>query len=246
MHQNEILTLMQEYLPYYKKLGDYNRMIEIHREYPGNFPHPDQYINNNMVRYAISFQWLEPHLDTEIRALEMGQYHSFFSRFLSYIRPSTVVELANSDFRHVLPNPDVWFSIVLCMDVIQYIKDQEESIPKHWVNLSGINKLLWECHRITRQRGYLFITTPNVNSYRNIHRLLKMQQPLSYHTHFREYSPDYLKSLVEDRGFQVQRMETVSTQDEDELKVIKSMVGDQDFDTQYRGDEIFLLAKRPI
>lgn len=246
MHLNEILTLMREYIPYYKKLGDYNRMVEIHKEFPEDFPHPDQYIAENMTRYAISFQWLEPYLDMEIRALEMGQYHSFFSRFLTYIRPSTVIELANSDFRNVLPSPDVWFSVVLCMDVLQYIKDQEGSIPKDWVNLSGVDKFLWECHRVTRQRGYLFLTTPNANSYRNIHRALLMQEPFSYHTHFREYSPNHLKNLVENRGFQIQRMETINIQDENELEKIRSMVTNQGFDTQHRGDEIFLLAKRPI
>lgn len=246
MRHEEVLQLMHDYLPYYRKLGDYGRMYEIHKESPQAVPDPEQYIQENMARYAYSFQWIEPHLDIEIRALELGQYHSFFSRFLTYMRPSVVVELANSDFRHVLPNPNVWFSIVLCMDVLQYIKDQEGSTPKHWVNFSGVEKFLWECHRITRQRGYLFISTPNVNSFRNLERLLKMQTPLRSPTHFREYSPEQLRTLVEKRGFQVERLETLDIYSQNGLEGIKSMVAGNGFDSKNRGDEIFLLAKRPI
>ena len=246
MKIDEILKLMQEYIPFYRKLGDYEYMASLHNQHPHDWPDPEEYIKKNLYRYALSFQWIEHYVDLEIRTLDLGQHHSFLTRFLMYTRPSMVVELAPCDFRHALAYPDVWFSVILNTDVLEFIKDQEGSQPKHWVNNTGVDKFLWECHRITRQRGYMLLTTPNAISLRNVQRSLNMEQPLYSHTHVREYTPQQVKHLLESHEFEVIRMETVDIYENGGMDNIRSWMESQGYSLNNRGDEIFALAKRPI
>ena len=237
---------MHEYVPYYKKLGDFEHMMNLHKEYPEQAPDPHEYIERNMLRYAYTFQWIEPYLDMEIRALDLGQHHSFFSRFLTYMRPSVIVELAQCDFRHVLSTPNVWFSVILNMDVLEFIKDQQSTPPKHWVNYTGVDKFLWECHRTARQRGYMILTTPNACSLRNVQRILQGEAPLHSRTHAREYTVEEIRSLLEAHEFEVIRLETLDIYEGDKMGTLRDGMKSGGYSLDNRGDEIFALAKRPI
>ncbi|WP_165072210.1 methyltransferase domain-containing protein [Desulfovibrio sp. ZJ200] len=152
----------------------------------------------------------------------------------------------NLDFQSELfPCADNFFDFVLCMEVIEHLNHNPYFLLK-------------EINRLTRPYGMLLLTTPNVNCLGNVKKILTgaipmvcpefniRNDPSAIHT--REYSIPTLNEFLEHAGFKPVCIKTVNSFSSDTdlkaLKDIKTLITDNGYSIEYRGDNILILAQK--
>jgi len=170
------------------------------------------------------------------RILEMGSYLQITPAFQtklgygevrgSYLGPAgkvdekTVTSTSGETFRCLIdlfnaesdpyPYPDGHFTTVVCCELIEHLSED----PMH---------LMAEVNRITREGGWLVLSTPNTASLRSVAGVLKRGHPglFTEYTklkggnatdprHAREYTPDEVVLLLDASGFTMSHIETGS------------------------------------
>jgi SAM-dependent methyltransferase len=153
------------------------------------------YSEIHSLRYDLTFDFIEPHLFKGFRILELGEEGEFTNRLrgLGYS-----VDSYSQDLRYPFDIDSNSYDLVLCMEVIEHIKDRNsESISElSEFNYSGVVNLLDEVRRVLVPDGLLLLTTPNVCSVINAYRLKSDYYPMFYEYHEREYSSTKLSALL--------------------------------------------------
>ena len=133
------------------------------------------------------------------------------------------------------PFEDDSFDIVLFMEVIEHLGED----PMH---------AMAEINRVTKQGGYLLITTPNISSWKAIRRALNHEHPELFppymrhggtDRHNREYTFKEIGQLINDAGFDAERIEAIDVYDH--LGSAEPIDG---FDSSGRGDTTFCLCRK--
>lgn len=106
------------------------------------------------------------------------------------------------------PYPDGHFSTVVCCELIEHLSED----PMH---------LMAEVNRVTRDGGFLVLSTPNTASLRSVASVLERRHPGLYTQytklkggnateprHAREYAPDEIVHLLDASGFALTHLET--------------------------------------
>lgn len=147
------------------------------------------------------------------------------------------------DFQsEVFPCADNFFDFVLCMEVIEHLNHNPYFLLK-------------EINRITRPYGMLLLTTPNVCCLRNIKKILTGSIPMVFPefnirndptaVHTREYSVPALNEFLEHAGFKPVSIRTVNSFSSDtDLEDIKTLITDNGYSMDWRGDNILILAQK--
>jgi len=126
---------------------------------------------------AINDNWNKYGLDVSQKATEVAR------RYISHVHTGS---LESSIY------PEEFFDLVLCHHVIEHVED-----PVY---------LIKNIHRILKTHGYLIIATPNFDS--GVARRFGKNYRLLYdETHISLFSDWNLKELLEDYGFQVDKMD---------------------------------------
>lgn len=119
---------------------------------------------------------------------------SFFKDFLLESFDVSFVE-TKTDLRYDIEFNDCEFDFVLCLEVIEHIKDQEssdfEDIARF--NSSGIRNLIKESYRVLSSGGSMLVSTPNLHCYKTLYNWIEKKELLTYAPHPRELSQDYLE-----------------------------------------------------
>ena len=114
---------------------------------------------------------------------------------------------AEKDF---YPYPSAHFLTVVCCELLEHLAHD----PMH---------MLEQLHRIVRPGGHLVLTTPNITSLRAAAAVLQGHHPMLFPSyikngsdprHAREYTPDEIRKLLENSGFEVVTLETGPFRDE--------------------------------
>jgi glycosyltransferase involved in cell wall biosynthesis/SAM-dependent methyltransferase len=144
------------------------------------------------------------------------------------------------------PYPDEYFSTVLCGELIEHLFED----PMH---------MMAEVNRILKPGGHLVLTTPNVSAMRGISAILQGYHPGFFHAyikpapsgevdarHNREYTPREVKLLLENSGFEVERLETGEFRDEPhpEYGWVRHLLNTYWLATELRGDGIYALGRK--
>lgn len=172
-----------------------------------------------------------------------GTSYAEFPGFEKKIAPFDTAEefgffLGNAEKHQYQVEPG-YFDLVLCAEVIEHMT----------VDPMGF---LSELNRVLDVDGLLLITTPNIVSSRSIFRALNQEMPYNYHNfnkqhiadrHNIEYSPKLLSALLYSAGFEVLSTvtENVWSLPDKKMEEIYKLFG---FDSNLRGDDIFMLAKK--
>lgn len=173
--------------------------------------------------------------------LDLGGTCGLFDRV---IKEFTEYQLSSAD--HLSENPfnfekdrfpfaDHSFEIVLFMEVLEHFTED----PMH---------AMAEINRVLQPNGYLLLSTPNITSWKAIHRALTHQHPELFppfmshggtDRHNREYTFKEVEKLVIASGFEIENLVAVDVYDH--LPTAAPIPG---FDTEGRGDTTFCLARK--
>jgi glycosyltransferase involved in cell wall biosynthesis/SAM-dependent methyltransferase len=144
------------------------------------------------------------------------------------------------------PYPDEHFSTVLCGELIEHLFED----PMH---------MMLEVNRILKPGGHFVLTTPNVSAMRGVSAILQGYHPGFFHAyikpaasgevdarHNREYTPREVKLLLENSGFEVERLETGEFRDEPhpEYGWVRHLLNTYWLATELRGDGIYALGRK--
>jgi len=143
------------------------------------------------------------------------------------------------------PYPDGYFSTVLCCEVLEHLARD----PMH---------MMAEINRVLREGGHLVVTTPNIASLRAVAAVLQGYHPglLPAYLrpevepkevrHHREYTPQEVRLLLEDAGFEVMRLETgpYREQPRPELAWVLRLLEAYGMSSELRGEAIYAAGRK--
>ncbi len=144
------------------------------------------------------------------------------------------------------PYRDGHFATVLCCELVEHLTED----PMH---------LMVEVNRVLREGGHLVLTTPNIAALRSVAAVLEGYHPGLFPQyikpaqggevdprHNREYTPNEIRRLLEDAGFEVVRLETgpFREQPRPELAWVRRLLERNGFDTGLRGDGIYAVGRK--
>ncbi len=199
----------------------------------------------HQLRFQLSLEWLAPHLGPKVRVLELGGMSPFSGMIMPRIGG---MHGAPEDLRGKIQREDERYDVVLCMEVIEHIADTD-GLHTEWQG-DGVRNMLRETFRVLKPGGLLFLTTPNAASITAIHHALQLGPPMIYRPHVREYAPYELDVIVRDAGFEIERRETIDTWRNAitprRHTDIKNFLHHAGFPENLRGEDIFMLARKPI
>jgi glycosyltransferase involved in cell wall biosynthesis/SAM-dependent methyltransferase len=144
------------------------------------------------------------------------------------------------------PYPDGHFATVLCCELIEHLPGD----PMH---------MMAEINRILRDGGHLVLTTPNIASLRAISAILQGYHPGLFPQyikpaqdgaveprHHREYAPREVRQLLEDSGFDVERLETgpFREQPRPELAWVRRLLEQYRLSPELRDEGIYAVGRK--
>ena len=236
-----------------------------------NWAPPQAYVDTHLSRLTQTLEITPPGGPAD-RILEMGSYlqitpalHSrlgygevrgcYFGKAGATVSQSAVsaegerfdcqVDLFDAE-KDPFPYPDAHFATVLCCELLEHLFED----PMH---------MLVEVNRVLRDGGHLVLTTPNIASSRAIAAVLQGYHPgLFPHyikpnasgvvdpRHNREYTPREVRQLLEDAGFEVQRLETGPFRDQPrpEFAWVSRLLERCWLPADLRGEGIYALARK--
>lgn len=197
-------------------------------------------------RYSLSWEWVRPHLTAETRVLDLGHGSPFRKALIA--EGARVEGTDDVDLRYPLPHETDAYDLVLCMEVVEHLKDSVEAERATYVG-DGRWSMLTEARRVLKLGGHLFLTTPNLACWHSLRLLLRGEHPYFFEQHEREITYRDVRGLLFALGFEVERLETVDVwhqheTSEDEVEVLRSLCTEHGFDTTRREDCVFALCRK--
>jgi SAM-dependent methyltransferase len=203
------------------------------------------YYQTHKLRFEQSLSVIKPIVTDKSDVLEIGTPHVFTDVFKSECVVNSFTN-TNQDLRTPLKFSDDTFDLVLCMEVIEHIKDSEENGFNDTFRGNGQRQLIKECFRVLRPGGKLFLTTPNLNSMRSLQHWISNIHTFTYWHHVRELSVIDLNTMLETAGFEIELFESkaswyqMTPTDRSILKVLAPYgVSDRD-----REDNLFVVSSK--
>lgn len=213
----------------------------------------NNYLRGHLKRLKESFNFIDKYLKDGQDIIDIGSY-GHFTKILSNFYQSKF-ELSNFELRDNFPIDSNKYDMVLCMEVIEHLKDKDSNNIEYISSFryTGILNLLCEMNRILKNDGILFLTTPNLNTYISILKILNYENPYFFTPHPRELSINELKRLLDKTGFKIIEMDTKNVWngysiESDRYSNFISKIEDfsekNGFSSSLRGDDIFIVAKK--
>lgn len=252
------LPLMQSYaatelapapLPLSQSPEDAARFVALYETFAAS-QSLDDYDMVHAVRFRGTASLFGSYLEASRRVVELGGH----SRIGVFAESAFGVDYQSygAELRDQFDLDDNAFDCVLCLEVIEHLKDthvSENSIERiASFNYSGIMNLLSESFRILKPGGVMLITTPNATSVDVIARILKGEHPHLFDPHVRELAPKQIKAFSERVGFVVEAMGTFfawGTADDATRSRILSFIADMGADPSNRGDDACFVLRKP-
>ena len=196
-------------------------------------------------RFELSLRTVVDNVPAGASILELGGGGYFTEQLVAAGYKVTVPQ---GDFRYT--TFEGVYDAVLCMEVIEHIHDQEDKTPTEWRG-TGADHMMSAMFKALRPGGFMLLTTPNADSLNVINKLIHRQGPMVYRPHVREYTVHELVEITRKAGFFVTLAETHECWDnsmtpEWRRKITRLITEHYGVSGMInRGEDVFLLAKRP-
>lgn len=207
-----------------------------------------QYDLDHKVRFWETYLRLDSYLQSDQKILELGGE----SKIANYLKNQLdmTVDVYGQDLRYPFEREADGFDIILCLEVIEHIKDRTETGGISEIamfNRSGLRNVFAESNRILDTGGILFMSTPNACSIDSIARIFLYQSPQLYAPHVKEFAAAELVELANENGFELLSYTTANvwnplpTYNRENIQNILRNAG---IPTEDRGDDMFLIFKK--
>lgn len=221
----------------------------IAKEQPENRAIDDviDYYQFHESRWLMTFRAMSPLLTATSSVIEVGG-GSVVSNFLA-LQGLRVTGTTN-DLRYPMEGiADGTHDAVLCLEVIEHIKDQDGSVPVDTFNGTGVRCFVSEMFRILRPGGIAVCTTPNACSYSSIAQAILMEPPMFLRDHVREFTPRELRGLFEGAGFETRSIETPAepwgARQDIDVDLARKVIAQGGGRTDLREDDILAIFRKP-
>lgn len=193
-------------------------------------------------RFAVTIEYMKRfglHLGY---CVEIGSLEYLSSRVIWSFFPESTVRGTSNDLRNdPLPYADNSIDNVICTEVIEHISDIDY---KQATTLDGIFFFLNEMHRVLRVGGRALITTPNASSLWALQQALMKNAPLMYDWHFREFTKNEMKQIVEHAGFNIIAHNTEFVWHLWDFSPLENFLKTSNYDSSDRGDDQFIVIEK--
>jgi len=204
---------------------------------------------SHRFRLLFTLKWLESIIFSPLnntRGLELGG-ESIVTDLLSRHLPQVKWLNVETDLRLSWPISDQSIDLIVCTEVLEHLSDLPQGLQDSF-NKTGLRATLKECYRVLKPGGYLFVTTPSAASVVQMISILNGSAPWFYSLHVREYTVDELLAELKHFSFEIELWRTVHCLTVDQAtdySPIFEMLLDYSLPTSHRGDNIFLISRKP-
>lgn len=213
----------------------------------------NKYLRGHLPRLIESYNFIKKYLQDGQSIIDLGSY-GHFTKIISKFH-SIEFKISNFELRDNFPIESQSHDFVFCMEVIEHLKDRDSNNLEYISSFRylGIFNLLCEMNRILKQDGLLFLTTPNINTYLSILRILNYENPYFFTPHPRELSINELKRFLKSTGFEIIEIDTKNVWNDysigadrysDFVDKISNFCEKNGYSENLRGDDIFIIAKK--
>lgn len=158
----------------------------------------NSYYNTHKKRYETTLDIIREYklLKNGNRVLSLGPCESLKHMILNEFKVK--IDETDCDLRYEIKNQEK-YNLVLCLEVIEHIKDRESSDTNCLSTFtgSGIKSLISESYRLLNEGGYFLLSTPNIHCYKTLYNWFNKDDLLTYSLHPRELSEKYLTLELE-------------------------------------------------
>lgn len=205
----------------------------------------DMHVN----RILLSEKWIHRALEglpVDSLMLDLGA-ESVASDYLRFKFPQ--VRWKNTDFDVRFP----WkisassIDLIVCTELVEHLSDQPNEKFNEGFYMLGFKTLAEESLKALRPGGYMFLSTPNAASVIHIWATAQAKPPWFYIKHVREYILSEVTGQLQNAGFEI-----VDARDVHCMTIwidhtpIFRMLLENNFPVNGRGDDLFVLARKPI
>ena len=138
--------------------------------------------------------------------------------------------------------------LIVCTELVEHLSDQPNEIFNEGFYKLGFNSLLRESFKALKPGGFMFLTTPNAASVWHVKEVLRGKPPWFFIKHVREYTLPEVVEMLTGAGFEIVRQQDIhcmSVMAYSDYSPIFQLLLENGFPTNGRGDDLFILARKP-
>ena len=202
-------------------------------------------------RLFLSEEWINRHvsqLPMQANALDLGP-PSLATDYWKEEFPNFLWKNTDWDLRSAWPLPPNSVELICCTELIEHLSDPPNDIYNEGFYQSGFQNMLKQSYRVLSPGGIFFGTTPNGASIYHLEAVLKGQPPWFFTKHVREYTLVEVSNRIAETGFELIAIEDVhclTVNNWKDYKPIFTLLLSQGFPTSTRGDDLFIVARKPF
>jgi SAM-dependent methyltransferase len=205
----------------------------------------------HIYRMMLTEKWIAEilqHLPDGQTALDLG-VESITSDYWRLKFPAVHWSNTNWDLRYPWKTENGTIDLIVCTELVEHLSDPANEIFNEGFYKFGFIALLKESYQALKPGGYLFITTPNAASILHIKLILQGDPPWFFDKHVREYTMNEVVHQAREVGFEIVRnsdIHCMSVMSYTDFSPIFQMLLENGFSTAGRGDDLFVVVRKPV
>jgi hypothetical protein len=214
------------------------------------------YYMRHAFRYFVTLYYVIKYNLHTGRILQVDDMTSFFAYLMKYFLEVDKMAYLYCDLRKPVEPAHLFgdlqipfepgggqFDVIICMEVFEHIMDTDVLATFTFNGLKTMLNSFWE---LLNENGKILITTPNSCGVFSLSNLLHSKNPLMWVFHPREYTPNEIKEILRAFNYEIDLLNTEYLFEENYYKNgMLLLLKDNYFDIKHRGDNIFMIARKP-